>query len=177
MFTTNLAIFIIMQLSRKSRTWEPRDQFRVKVRSSQVTSFSSSPKYEQVAFEIELIFYNGRFIDLDGNLQGQKGWQKLSAYLWHPRPQGLFPWLRTGGKRPYIKSSINLLRRLLKESCWNWKLACNVCPRKTKNTLLTLKLDPAELTKERWWRGKNCWTSKIYKKAAINYLSKFLAAL
>ena len=101
MFTTNLAIFIIMQLSRKSRTWEGRDQFHVKVRSSQVTSFSSSPKYEQVAFETELIFYNGRFIDLDGNLQGQKGWQKLSAYLWHPRPQGLFPWLRTGGKRPW----------------------------------------------------------------------------
>ena len=93
MFTTNVAIFIIMQLSRKSRTWERRDQFHVKFRSSQVTSFSSSPKYEQVAFEIELIFYNGRFIDLDENLQGQKGSQKLSAYLWHPRPQGLFPLL------------------------------------------------------------------------------------
>ena len=104
MFTTNLAIFIIMQLSRKSRTWEGRDQFHVKVRSSQVTSFSSSPKYEQVAFETELIFYNGRFIDLDGNLQGQKGWQKLSAYLWHPCPQGLFPWLRTGGKRPWHRA-------------------------------------------------------------------------
>ena len=45
----------------------------MKVRSSQVTSFSSSSKYEQVAFEIELIFYNGRFVDLDENLQGQNG--------------------------------------------------------------------------------------------------------
>ena len=37
----------------------------------------------------------------------------------------------------HIKSSTNLLRRLLKESCWTSQLACNVCPRKIKNTLLT----------------------------------------
>ena len=48
----------------------------------------------------------------------------------------------------YIKSSITLLRRLLKESCWTSQLVCNVFPRKIKNTLLTLELDPAEHTTE-----------------------------
>ena len=31
----------------------------------------------------------------------------------------------------YIISTINQLRRLLKETCWTSQLACNVCPRKT----------------------------------------------
>ena len=30
----------------------------------------------------------------------------------------------------YLKSSINLLSRLLKETCWTSQLACNVCLRK-----------------------------------------------
>ena len=54
----------------------------------------------------------------------------------------------------HVKSSINLLRRLLKESCWTSQLACNVCSRKIENTLLTLQLNPAEHTKERWQRRK-----------------------
>ena len=44
----------------------------------------------------------------------------------------------------YIKSSINILRRLLKETCCTSQLACNVCLRRIKNTLLALKMDPAE---------------------------------
>ena len=66
-----------------------------KLRVSQVRRSTS-----KLLLKLNRYFFNGRFIDLDGNLQGQKGLQKLSAYLWHPRPQGLFPWLRTGGKRP-----------------------------------------------------------------------------
>ena len=31
--------------------------------------------------KLNCIFYNSRFIELDGNLQGQNGWQKLSAYF------------------------------------------------------------------------------------------------
>ena len=56
----------------------------------------------------------------------------------------------------HIKSSSNLLCRLLKESWWTSQLASNVCPRKIKNTLLTFELNPGEHTKERWQRGKNC---------------------
>ena len=37
-----------------------------------------------------------------------------------------------------------------KKCCGSSQLAYNVCPRKIKNTLLTLELDPAEHTKERW---------------------------
>ena len=42
------------------------------------------------------------------------------------------------------------------------------------NTLLTLELDPAQRTKERWQQGKKSWTSKIYNKAnsAINIIIK-----
>ena len=50
----------------------------------------------------------------------------------------------------YIKSSIKLLGHLVKETCWSWQLACNVCLRKIKNTLLALELDPAEHRKECW---------------------------
>ena len=40
------------------------------------------------------------------------------------------------------------------------------------NTLLTLELDPAQHTKERWLQGKKSGTSKIYNKAnsAINII-------
>ena len=31
--------------------------------------------------KLNCIFYNSRFIELDGNLQGQNGWQKLPAYF------------------------------------------------------------------------------------------------
>ena len=31
--------------------------------------------------KLNCIFYNSRFIELDGNPQGQNGWQKLSAYF------------------------------------------------------------------------------------------------
>ena len=42
------------------------------------------------------------------------------------------------------------------------------------NTLLTLELDPAEHTKERWWQGKKSGPSKISNKAnsAINIIIK-----
>ena len=49
---------------------------------------------------------------------------------------------------------------------------CNVCLKKNKNTfpshtLWWDDLDPAEHTKERWWRGKKSLTSKIRKKETI----------
>ena len=50
----------------------------------------------------------------------------------------------------YIKSSINILRHLLKEMCWTSQPACDVCLRKIKNTLLVFKVDPAEHTRECW---------------------------
>ena len=31
--------------------------------------------------KLNCIFYNSRFFELEGNLQGQNGWQKLSAYF------------------------------------------------------------------------------------------------
>ena len=52
----------------------------------------------------------------------------------------------------YIKSSIDLLRRFLKETRWTSQLACNVLclsVKNIKNTFLALELDPTEHTKER----------------------------
>ena len=40
-----------------------------------LTSTSNLP------LKLNCIFYNSRFIELDGNLPGQNGWQKLSAYF------------------------------------------------------------------------------------------------
>ena len=126
----------ITHLAIKSRTWERRDEFHVKVRSSQVTSMRSmavlsgallSPpqslcgfsalarlyyfarptktamlrrlaSYEflkltstsKLLLKLNCIFYNGRFTELDWNLQRQNGWQKLSAYFWHTRCEPIY---------------------------------------------------------------------------------------
>ena len=82
----------------------------------------------------------------------------------------------------HVKSSINLLRRLLKESCWTSQLACNVWPRKIKNTLYFAdsRTESSRAYKGTMVAGKEFRLNLedlVYKKAAINYLSKFLAAL
>ena len=126
----------ITHLAIKSRTWERRDEFHVKVRSSRVTSllrmavlsgallsppqvlcgFSALARlyyfarqtitamlrrltsYEflkltstsKLLLKLNCIFHNGRFIEVDGNLKGQNGWQKLSAFFWHTRCEPIY---------------------------------------------------------------------------------------